>query len=74
VAQSLEFPTVGFGSGHDLRVVKSNPASGSELGLEPASDSPSPSTPPPPPRVHMHVFSLALKRRNKILKKKKKSG
>ena len=37
VAQSVMHPTLGFGSGHDLTVVKSSPlASGSVLGVEPA--------------------------------------
>ena len=34
VAQSVEHPTLGFGSGHDLGVVRSSPASGSMLGGE----------------------------------------
>jgi len=47
-----------FGSGHDLRVLGSSPASGSLLSRESASPSLSPST-------------LALSQINKILKKKK---
>ena len=35
VAQSVERPTLGFGSGHDLRVMRSNPRSGFPLGVEP---------------------------------------
>ena len=36
VAQSVKHLTLDFGSGHDLRVVRSSPASGSMLGIEPA--------------------------------------
>ena len=36
VAQSVERPTLDFGSGHDSRVVKLSPASGSVLRMEPA--------------------------------------
>ena len=36
MAQSVEYLTLDFGSGHDLRVVRSSPASGSALGMEPA--------------------------------------
>ncbi|VCX43222.1 unnamed protein product [Gulo gulo] len=36
-------PTLDFGSGHDLRVVRSSPSSRSVLSMEPAEDSPSPS-------------------------------
>ena len=36
VAQSAKCPTLNFGSGHDLRVVRSSPMSGSALGVEPA--------------------------------------
>ena len=35
VAQSVEWPTLDFGSGHDPRAVGSSPGSGSELILEP---------------------------------------
>jgi len=35
VAQSVKHPAVDFGSGHDLRVVRSSPASGSMLDVEP---------------------------------------
>jgi len=34
VAQSFKCPTLDFGSGHDLRVVRSSPALGSALGIE----------------------------------------
>jgi len=36
VAQSVKHPTLAFGSGHDLRVVRSSPVSGSMLGVEAA--------------------------------------
>jgi len=38
-AQSIEPLTLGFGSGHDLRVVRSSPTLGSTLSTELASDS-----------------------------------
>ena len=36
VAQLVKYPTLDFGSGHDLQIVTSVPALGSALGLEPA--------------------------------------
>jgi len=36
VVQSGKRPTLDLGSGHDLRVVTSSPASGSTLGVQPA--------------------------------------
>jgi len=42
VAQSVKRPTLGFGSGRDLRVVRWSPASGSALSRESACDSLSP--------------------------------
>ena len=45
-----------FSSGHDLRVMRWSPAPGSELGMEPASDSP-PSAP--------HHLSLPLSKNQK---------
>ena len=36
MAQLSKHPTLDFGSGHDLRVVRSSPASGSKLGVDPA--------------------------------------
>ena len=35
VAQSVKHLTLDFNSGHDLRVLKSSPALGSMLGMEP---------------------------------------
>ena len=48
VAQSVGPLTLDFGSGHDLTVTGSSPASGSVLAVEPAWDSlsSSPSVPP----------------------------
>ena len=45
VAQSVECPTLGFSSGHDLRVVRSSPVSRSARNLLKFL-SPSPSAPP----------------------------
>ena len=39
MAQSFEHPTLDFGSGHDLRVVRSSPVSGSVYSAESAQDS-----------------------------------
>ena len=36
MAQWVKHPTLDFGSGHDLGVVRLSPASGSVLGVEPA--------------------------------------
>ena len=59
VAQSVEHPTLDFGSGHDLRVLRlSLPL----LLLSSESTCPSPSIPP---------LALSLKQINKILKKNK---
>ena len=38
VAQSVEYLTLVFGSGHDLRVVRSGPILGPRLSVESASD------------------------------------
>ena len=35
VAQSVEYLTLDFGSGHGLRIVKSRPTWGSKLNMEP---------------------------------------
>ena len=39
MAQLVEHPTLGFGSGADLEVVKKGPTSGCTLGVESARDS-----------------------------------
>ena len=52
VAQSVEYPTPDFGSGHYLMVMRLSPASGSVLSVEPAWDSPSPSLFAPPQLLH----------------------
>lgn len=36
VAQSVGYPTLGFGSGHGLKTMRWSPLSGSELGMGPA--------------------------------------
>ena len=36
VTQSVKHPTFGFGSGHDLRVMRSSPELGSTLSMKPA--------------------------------------
>ena len=41
VAQLVERPALAFGSGHDLMVVGSSPASGSMMNVEPALGIPS---------------------------------
>ena len=41
MAQSVELLTLGFGSGRDLRVVRSSLVAGSVLRVESAGDSPS---------------------------------
>ena len=43
VVQLVKHPTLDFGSGHDLRVVRLIPKSDSMLSVEPAADSLSPS-------------------------------
>ena len=35
MAQLVKHPTLDFSSGHDLRVVRANPTSGSRLSVEP---------------------------------------
>ena len=64
VAQSVKCSTLGFGSGGDLRVVRSIPKLCSLPRLESAWDSLSPSAPPT-----SHVHSLPLNKEN--LKKQK---
>ena len=51
VDQSVKHPTLDFSLGHDLRVMRSSPTSGSTLGMEPAQDSSSPYTPLPPTKA-----------------------
>ena len=36
VAKSVKHPTLDFGSGHDIRIMRSSPTSGSALGMESA--------------------------------------
>ena len=68
MAQSVKHLTIGFSSGHDLRVLRSSPVSGSAVMrslLEILSSSPSPSALP------THALSLSLMN---LKKKKKKKG
>ena len=37
--QSVKRPTLDLGSGHDFKILRLSPASGSMLGVEPAEDS-----------------------------------
>ena len=46
MAQSVKHQALDFGSGHDLRVVRSSPVLDSVLGEESAWGSPRPSAPP----------------------------
>ena len=74
IVQSVERPTLDFGSGHDLGVMRSSPVSDSAVGMKPAQDSLSPSSTAPPPslrekrkREHeLHSFNKT--NHNKILK------
>ena len=53
VAQPVRRPALDFGSGLDLRVMRSSPALGSMLSVELNSLSPSPFAPPPPnPKIN----------------------
>ena len=65
MAQSIKLPTLGFGSGHDLRVGKFE----THIGLcidsaEPAWNSLSSSLCPSP--THMHMHSLKINKLKKI--------
>ena len=52
MVQSVERPTLDFGLGHDLTVLRSSPELGSELGMEPAWDSHSPFLSEPPLKIN----------------------
>ena len=56
VAQSIKHLTLDFRTGHDLRVVRLSPMSGSSFSVEAAWDSLSPSASPP---AHVHVLALS---------------
>ena len=61
VTQSVEGPTLGFGSGHDLTVHEFQPHIRlCADGVEPASDSVSPSLCPSPTCEHARALSLSL--------------
>lgn len=66
MAQSVKHPIPDFGSGHNLRVVRSSPASGSTLSMEPAWDFLSPSLTPSSPDI-----SLKKKKKKKLEKQTK---
>ena len=59
MAQSVECLTLDFSSGHDLRVMRLGPVSGSALGVESASDPLSPSL---SLRFSPHLSSLKKKK------------
>ena len=61
MAQSVKHPTLDFGSGHDLRVLRLSPAQAphSAVSLVEDSLSFSPSA-PPPTHVHVYAFSVSL--------------
>ena len=60
MAQSVERPTLGFGSGHDLPVRESKPHMGlAAISAEPASDRLSPSLSVPP------LLMICLSKTNK---------
>ena len=65
VIQSVECPTLDFGSGHDPRVVGLSLELGSMLSVEPASDSVSISLSAPLP---LYFASLCLSKMNKCKK------
>ena len=61
MAQSVKLPTLGFGSGYDLKVCEFEPRIGLHAeSAEPVWDSVSLSVPPPPVRVCMCEHALSL--------------
>ena len=70
MAQSVKYPALDLGSGHDLTVVGSSSASGSVLSVEPAWDSLSSSPSALRPFVLSFSLSVSLSKYiNKHLKK-----
>ena len=70
----VKHPTLGFSSGHDLRVKRLSPVTGSVLSMEPAWDSLSLPLPPPmslPLLMPALCLSFSLSQKNKIFKKEK---
>ena len=65
VVQSVEHPTLGFSSGHDLRVMRSRPVSGSKLSEESAKVS----LPLPLP-----LPTLSFSKMNKYILKKNRNS
>ena len=66
VAQLVKRPTLDFGSGHDLRVMRLSPTLSSMLSRMSTQDSLSPSAPP----LHAHMQSLSFSQINKYFFKK----
>ena len=73
VAQSVELLTLGFGSGHDPKVMRSSPASGSELSVKPALDFLSLSLCPSPP-LACSLSERKEKEKGKGKERKKEKG
>ena len=65
VAQLVKRPTLDFGSGHDLRIMRLSPALSSVFSRMSARDSLSPSAPP----LHAHMQSLSLSNKQIFFKK-----
>ena len=68
VAQLFKCPTLDFSSGRDLRVLRSSPVWGSELGMEAAQNSLSPFPSVLPLLACMLFLSLYLKKKKKLKK------
>ena len=71
VIQSVKRPALDFSSGHDLRVLRSSPTTGSALLMEPAYDSLSLSLRPYPDSLSLSL-SLSLKKKKERERKKRK--
>ena len=67
MAQSVKCLILDFGSGHDFRVVRSSPMSGSALGVESARDSLSPAPPLLKKKKEKKRIKLLLKIRNLLI-------
>lgn len=71
MAESVKHLTLGFGSGHELRVMRSNPTLDAMLTAEFVSDSLSPVPLLLPLHALFFFFSLSLKSNNQSIFKKK---